>query len=269
MEIELKPQRYKEVIAHYDVACGYGPQLLAAQKAFGRAGNIIDTELNAAGVVKRSVFSETECAEINAKFAAGLRQEFDRDVTIQLFKRIFATDIDKDIISYFGSEYFPIGSDFYETPVDETLRESDGWHCDAGPSKHLIMAAYFTPSEADAANTIFLNKEITHYMKEAGYVFCNIQHRITHFDVLTDAMSLPRVPVNALEIKAGDVVVFDAPNLLHRRLIPKIAPRRLMMTALCPSFKPWVEVVENSNFPLPLDGETFPPLPGYAQESAS
>jgi len=96
------------------------------------------------------------------------------------------------------------------------------------------MAAYFTPSETDGANTLFLNRDVTHYMKEAGYVFCNIQHRITHFDALTDAMGLPRVPVNALEIKAGDVVVFDAPNLLHRRLIPKIAPRRLMMTALTP-----------------------------------
>jgi len=269
MEIELKPQRYKEVAAHYDVACGYGPQLLAAQKAFGRTDDIIDSELNTNGVVKRSVFSEDECADVRARFDAGLGQEYDRDLTIDICKRIFATDIDKDIISYFESEYFPIGSDFYETPADEIQRESDGWHCDAGPSKHLIMAAYFTPSETDGANTLFLNRDVTHYMKEAGYVFCNIQHRITHFDALTDAMGLPRVPVNALEIKAGDVVVFDAPNLLHRRLIPKIAPRRLMMTALTPSLKHWSDVVENSNFPLVLGGETFPPLPGYAQDGAS
>ena len=269
MEIRLNPDGYKQVYEQYDVGRGYGPQLAAARRNFGRADDNIETELNQSGVIKKSVFSASECDEINARFEAGLCDNFDRAFTVKLLDRIFSTDVDRDIISYFGSEYVPIGADFYEADPSDDLTESDGWHCDEGPSKHLIIGAYFTDSEADGAKTLFIDRQTTDDLKAVGYVYCEMRHRIINIEDLTDALGMERPKINSLPIKAGDIVIFDAPNILHRRSMPKRAPRHVMFVAIIPSFLSWREVVKYGEFPLSLEGFTYPPLPGYAQEERS
>jgi len=264
VEIKLYPENHKTVYHRYDVERGYGAQLDAARRQFGRPELLRDTDLAGIGVVKRPVFTAAECAEINARFDDGLVGNYDRDYVVALLTRIFESALAGDMISYFQSEFVAIGADFYETEPNERPAVSDGWHCDEGPSKHLIIMAYFTPSEDDGANTLFTSRAVTDALKDAGYVYCELRHRQLEIDAVTDALRLDRAPVTALEVRAGDVIVFDAPNILHRRLIPGKAKRRTMTAAIIPSLLPWNEILAHGALPLPLGGDTYPVLPGYA-----
>jgi len=267
MEFQLNPSGCRQVIQEYDIVRGYGPQLAAARGEFGRTGSLVDTELNRSGVVKKSVFDSGECDEANARFVDGICEKFDRSLAVRLLDRIFSTDIDSDIISYFGSEYFPIAAGFTEAQPGDSPTESDRWHCDAGPSNHLIMAVYFTDSEADGANTLFIDRKSTSDLKSAGYVYCDIHDRVSNIEDLTDELGMERPEISTLPVKAGDVIVFDAPNILHRRSMPKLAARHVMFVAITPSILSWREVVGHGTFPLPLEAQDpFLHLPGYAQE---
>lgn len=269
MEIELIPRAYKEMEQEYDVRRGYGALHRNARRNFQRAFLLGDTELRREGLIQRPVFTAAECQELCGKFAGGLAlRPFDRDLAIALLERIVTPGIDREIISYFESEYLPIHAGFMETPPNDGLGLTDGWHCDGGPSKVLRIMAYFTASEHEGANTLFSDRASTARLKEAGYVFCKISYRVFDLEPITRGLGLERATVLSLDVRAGDVIVFDAPNILHRRLVPKVAPRYVFTTTLVPSMIPWRQVVRAGQLPMSLEDQSWPILPGYAEAVA-
>lgn len=266
MEIKLVRQSYKNVEQFYDVQRGYGAQFQSARTGFRRASMLVDTELNRNGLIKRPCFTAQECADLCEKLENGLAERCDPDDAVALIERIISPELDREIISYFESEYTLSKAGFLVAHADEKPSESDGWHCDAGPSRFLRIMLYLTGSEDDAANTLFSDRESTNRLKESGYVFCEVRYRLLDLDPLTNALGMERATVVSLDIQPGDVILFDAPNIMHRRLLPKRASRYVFTITLVPSILPWREVVAGGHRPLSLNVESFPPLPGYAQQ---
>jgi len=265
MEIKLTPQAYKSVEQEYDIDRGYSAQHQSARANFQRSSVLSDTELKQNGLIKRPCFTAPECADLCEKFKNGLADEFDRDYAVELLERIITPEIDREIISYFESEYAPIKSGFLVAQPNEELDVSDGWHCDAGPAKFLRIMVYFTGSEDGGANTLFCDRGSTDRLKEVGYVFCELRYRMLDLDPLTDALDMERATIIELDIQPGDVILFAASSILHRRLVPKQAPRYVFTATLIPSMLSWREVTAAGHLPMSLEPESFPPLPGYAK----
>jgi len=265
-EKPLKP--FELIELEYDVRRGYATQYRDARAAFVRPSSVGETDLNGnAGFIRMNVFSRTECAEIRDKIDADLAAGiYDRKYLAALLVRTVTPEIDREIVSYFETEYAPINSGFDRTAPDDRTRYSDGWHCDAGPAKFLRIMAYFTSSAECGGKTLFSDRATTDAMHRAGYVFCDLGSRVQDLNPLTDSLGLPRAAVVDLEIEAGDVVIFDASKLLHRRLLPENGPRYLMNTTLIPSMVPMRTILGAGQLPLPLDAQTFPLLHGYARE---
>lgn len=263
MEINLDPRNYTRVSRMYDNQRGYAKLLKRAQEACGRKDLILDTELDRQGVVKERVFTTEEAADLVAKMPADKTQFFDRDLIVGLLPKILNPAVDRQILSYFQSEYVPVSASFYRDTPETPLCESDGWHCDGGPSKHLVMMIYLTPTEANGARTVFGERGLTDVLKHVGYIYCELRYRQLDLDPLTDAMKLPRVTPFSYDLDAGEMIVFDAPNVVHKRLLPKEGQRVLLALAFIPSVKPWQEVVATTQYPIWIASEyaTYPPVP--------
>jgi len=265
MELQLTPQAYKAVEQEFDVRRGYAKQLIEARRVFQRRAQMKAEALGEAGFIKFAALSGSECPDLCARIREELDGGTDRTLALEILARVFTPEIDREIISYFGSEYAPIEAGFFETRPDEPVEATDAWHCGAGPSRFLRVMVCLTGSAKDGPATLFCERPITAPLKEAGYVYCQLENRVVDLNSLTDALGLERAVVVEMDVEPGDTIIFDSPGILHRRLLPKHEPRYVMAATLIPTMISWRQVTDAGVLPLP-PGTGFPPLPGFAEE---
>ena len=218
-------------------------------------------------MVKARAFTADEATAIIGRLPADQDVFFDREMICELLPKILTPEVDRHILSYFQSEYAPIAANFYLDSSETKLCESDGWHCDGGPSRHLVMMVYLTATEADGARTLFGDRKMTDFMKQLGYVYCELRQRQYNLDPLTDALTLPRLQPFSYDLEPGELILFDAPNVLHKRLLPTTGTRILLALAFVPSVFPWRQIVALGDLPKSITSEetTYPPISGLAQ----
>lgn len=262
MTIQLNPLASTEQKNLCDIKWGYGRVHQDARKKFTRSASMVFGDLNSERVEKFKIFSEDECAEFRKRLDAGEDILADRAETMKIMERVFNPELDARLISYFNSEYVPEGVQFEKILPTETPHHSDCWHCDGGPSKQVVMIIYLSPSEADAANTVFTDPTNTDYLKALGYLFCPIDARVDDLTPLYDHYGLAHLEEKTFEMTAGDAVVFQAANIMHKRSLPKIDPRYVLVVCVLPSPLPWREACEVKEKPFKIgDRETFEQIP--------
>lgn len=252
---------WKKVSREYDFDRNYGAFHDTAQQDFTRRSQIMDCDLVRLGAEKVRVYSEQEAAKIRERIDAGLKDWSDRRQIADILFKVFNPEMDRRIISYFGSEYTPTKVGFNVHEGDGSLKVSGGWHCDGGPSKHLVIIVYLTPSMGVTGNTIFSDRATTEKLKDAGYICCRISDRAPDIKPVLDELGLPAFDEWHFDLDAGEALVFDAPNLMHKGVPPAAGRRYTMAIAVVPNDKHWMEEFRAGVFPF-ADGKgagTFPP----------
>ena len=260
MQFNLGPEYTEIVRRDFDEFKGYGENLKISRSHFRRQDECGPNQLLEIGFEKLPVFSEADSAEMCEKMDDHLLQWSDKDEILSILETLFTPEIDKRIVSYFESEYLPTTVKFARTAVNYD-DESGRWHCDSGPSKHLILMAYFTPSEPDYnAGTHFLDRATTDRMKEIGYAFCLPEHRVGSDDLAALAYHFDiEFKAHCFIIKPGDAIIFDAPNIMHRGAYPKLSPRYAMVVSLIPSPVDWRTSCQRTEFLYPTSlKDTYP-----------
>lgn len=268
MEMTLDRTNHAQNLRRYDDDFGYARLSQMARMKCGRRREMIDTDLTGRGVIKARAFSAAEAANIAAKIPADRSTYYDRELIAGLLPKIFNPEVDRHILSYFQSEYAPIGADLYRDTTATPPCESDGWHCDGGPSRHLVMMIYLTPTSVHGGRTIFGDRKLTDALKDVGYINCQLNQRLVDLAPLTNAMQVPTVEPFSFDLDAGEMILFDAPNVVHKRQLPTSGDRLLLVLALIPSMQPWQKAVESGDLPRSIAAEqnmTFPPLPGLSR----
>lgn len=247
---ELRPNQYKAIEQFYDVQQGYGALNQVSQRNLSRP-LLESTELISE---HKTIIS----GGIPKELCDGLIQEMEEnpdamqhpDVFKILLPFVFTEQVDKQLASYFGSEYCLFWYSFYAVNDNE----ADGdyfkrWHCDGGPSKHLKIIIYLNGHEEHGSNTVFYDKETTQKLKELGYVFTDLDNRKLDIDPLLEKHGI-EPKLTYASPSAGDVLLFNPYQLAHKAIVSNKGQKRFVFNAcIVPSPVHWQEVLDNHYFP--------------------
>jgi len=252
MAIQLNPLYAPNNRQLYDVEMGYERVHQDARRRFRRAGKMDFGDLNSRRVEKFRLFTAKEAAKIRKRMDEGINPVADRSETLALLKKVFMPPLDARLIAFFNSEYVPHAMSYDKIMPNEPFTHSDCWHCDGGPTNHLVMMIYLSGSRKKTANTLFTTGRMTDYLKVAGYVFCHMEQRLADVSPIVNRFQLGQFEEIAFEIKAGEAIVFQSVNILHKRALPTQGPRYTITLALLPSPMPWLKACEKTGKPLRL-----------------
>lgn len=235
----------------FDFGRNYAAYHAAAKAAFLRKAQMTDCDLVRRGADKVRVFTPAEAAAIRDRIDGGLTHWTDRKEIADLVLKVFNPAMDRRLISYFQSEYTPTKIGFSVHQGEGSLKVSGGWHCDGGPAKHVVVIVYFTPSEGVTGNTLFGDLQTTAKLKDAGYIFCRTQDRIDNLAPVLDELGMPDFDEWHFDVEAGEALIFDAPNLMHKGVPPVSGRRYTMAVAVVPNNRHWMEEYRAGDFPFP------------------
>ena len=244
----------REIEQIFDEKCGYGAYYEKAKAPFTRSDMCGPCDLLTLGYQKfDNLLAPERCVELIKSTDGPLKnwvQTTHKRKIISILKEIITDDVDKSIISHFGSEYLPTTVGFSRTEAGFDA-ESARWHYDGGPNKHLVMMIYLTDCEPDGASTtIFANRKTSETFIEIGYAFGPVDKRLDNDGALELAKlnGIEFEPIN-LNTKAGDAVLFDARHIIHRGFYPKIEPRYTIAASFVPYANNWEEGCDITFFP--------------------
>ncbi len=255
------PDGYTWTCRKYDHDLNYGPYHEHAKAAFTRRAQMVDCELLNFGAEKVHVMPEIHAAHVRQRIDAGLLNWTDKRQIGDILTVAFNPEVDSRLISFFESEYVPTQIGFGIHKGTGALAESGGWHCDSGPTKHLVMILYLTPSEGAAGNTVFANKEITKPLIDAGYIACKVEDRLDDITPVLDDLSLEPFEEVHFDMHPGEALIFEAGALMHKGVPPVHEARYTMVLALVPSTQHWMEAIRSTPFPLPTGKTPYGTFP--------
>lgn len=244
----------------FDIECGYTALNNASRNAMQRPVPTDAFTLLKSGVEKLSVLTGSECSEIRDFMDRGGDSLKLREAKIPVMERILTGGLDERMRAYFGSEYIPLWFRFYKAVPAENPNVSFRWHYDGGPSRHLKILLYLNGTEEHGGDTLFVDRETTDAFKEAGYVFCDINERLTDLDDIAAENGISFDPVS-LAPNAGEAILFEPMNIMHRGCWPTKSPRYIIQICLLPSPAPWQDMCqlydipsEFNDWPIVADG---------------
>lgn len=247
---QLRPNQFQAIEQFYDVQQGYGALNQVAQRNVTRE-LLPSTELI-------SEHKTLISGGVPKELCDGLIQEMEAnpdamqhpDVLKIILPFVFTDAVDKQLASYFGSEYCLFWYSFYSVNDNE----ADGdyfkrWHCDGGPSKHLKIIIYLNGHEEHGSNTAFYDKETTQKLKELGYIFTDLDNRKLDIEPLLEKHGI--VPkLTYASPQAGDVLLFNPYQLAHKAIVSNKGQKRFVFNAcIVPSPVHWQNVLDNHHFP--------------------
>ncbi len=248
----LNPKGDYLIRQRYDNDHGYCKTLRFAQNIFTRAVQCIDSPLNQHGVMRvRKLIPADVCRKLIQHYRdAGASYLRTREGAFNLFDALFNEQVDADIISHFRSEYMPLWFNISEDNyVESNASCSFKWHCDGGPSKHLKIMVYLNDSEEHGANTLFSTPVVTEALKKIGYIFCGINERKADISLLAAAHNIS-LTENSFSLQAGDALMFNPYEVMHRGKSPKQGKVRYVLhICLVPSPLPWRESMQTIRWP--------------------
>jgi len=178
----------------------------------------------------KNILSPEICQAI---ISAQTTENFDHKTAIQnLLPQILNQEVDKQIKSYFKSEYAITWYEF--TEVSEENDEAyyyTKWHCDGGPSKHLKIMVYLNSTKDHGGNTFFYPKDKTNALKEQGYIFCKLEDRKKDISTLLEYLGFDAAPEH-YSLNCGDAIIFNPFDVAHRCDVPSPGKKRYTLS-LC------------------------------------
>lgn len=188
-----------------------------ATESFSRQDECIASPLQEDHLhVMRNHLHQDLCKSLIKEFNQDPHGIQDFNVLAVILPQIFTPELDQQLISYFGSEYciswwsiYKIGSKVEETDY------SCHWHCDAGPKKHLKVITYLNSQDEHGSDTNYLNKDSTDKLKEIGYIFNDINNRVTDISDICQYFDIDFSP-KYTSPKTGDTLIFNPYQLAHK-----------------------------------------------------
>ncbi len=180
-----------------------------------------------------------------------------------LLPHVFTEALDQQLISYFQSEYCIFWWSIYK--VDNSM-EHDGyftrWHADSGPVKHLKVIIYLNSYHEHGSDTAFLDPEASEQLKKIGYLFNDLNDRVTDLHELCAHHGITYEPT-FLRADTGDCLIFNPNQLAHKAIVPSNEQTRYALNfSLVPAPFHWVTMYEDYWQPM-YDCQSFT---GYADE---
>ncbi len=176
-------------------------------------------------------------------------KELSHSNKVELLKVIITLELDNRISAYFLSEYTPIWMRLFKyDPKLDKLPPAVGWHCDSGPTQHLKLLLYLSDTDECGGGTAFLDKFSTQRLKNIGYGFCSLEQRVEDLSTTFEAYKIEH-QIYQPRIQAGDVILFEPNNIMHRAVWPTDDYRYLIQVCLVPSIEFWYNIVSNSMYP--------------------
>jgi hypothetical protein len=170
----------------------------------------------------------------------------DEGWSLALLERIVTREVDARAARFFGSEFFVYWFTITQaTPVRELGRNSFRWHCDRGPVGHLKLLLYLNGFDEHGGGTEFLDLETTRGLESSGYVFAPVKTRVADLTSLAARVGVPYAPW-APVMRAGEGILFQPSNVLHRGMLPTHGRRYVITLCLLPSPIPWRDAFERA-----------------------
>jgi hypothetical protein len=162
-------------------------------------------------------------------------------------------EVDEQAAGFFGSEYFVYWFTITRaTPVPELGLNSFRWHCDRGPVGHLKLLLYLNGHEEHGGGTDFLDLETTRALEPSGYVFAPVKTRVADLAPLAARSAVAWAPWSP-QMRAGEGILFQPSNVLHRGRLPTHGERFVITVCLLPSPIAWRDAYDRARV-LPSHG---------------
>ena len=155
------------------------------------------------------------------------------------------SDVTAALEAYYGS-YFQIISIAMRRhlPQRETLA-SFQWHRDFEPPQQTHLIVYLNGASDTTGATSVLDLESSKKAANAGYSYRSAEDRTDGLDNVFDG-SIKDASILTPELSSGGSMLFAAPRVLHRGVLPKIGYRDTLLFLFIPSPVPWQERIGSS-----------------------
>jgi len=175
--------------------------------------------------------------------------EFSPDVNA-LLSMVLTDEIDKELKAYLGSNYAVMSFGYRElTAQSREDNPSIKWHCDVAPINSAMVICYLNDDNDHDSSTLFLSEKTTKELKKLGYIYSFVKDRHENIDEMLDYYQLDST-VERHDFKAGESVIFCAPQVAHRAEVPREGTVRATLDiAVIPSPVPWQEALRRGFTP--------------------
>jgi len=256
----LDPRWVERVRRRYEIDAGYADYHALCRSRFARAAfegpaplleqgrellRVLDD--STAREIERDIETRFRCHPTLAKSRHLERFDVDDEAwSRDLLERIVTQEVDERAARFFGSEYFVYWYHITRaTPVRELGLNSFRWHCDRGPVGHLKLLLYLNGREEHGGGTEFLDLETTRGLEASGYVFAPVKTRVIDLAPIAERFGVSYTPWSP-EMRAGEGILFQPANVLHRGMLPTHGRRHVITVCLLPSPIPWRDAYDRA-----------------------
>ena len=218
----------------FDAAFGYDKLDEFCRQNLQRPIPEFPFELLQTGIERVSVLNPDYCRKLRNMIdldSVFLKQ---RAFQVHTLSNILTQELDDRLVAYFQSEYLPLWCDFEKTTAGRRSNHSFRWHCDEGPSKHLLLSLCLNGRYAHGDTIEFVERGTTDVFKGAGYVSGDILEPTLDLAAVAAGYGADWRP-RRLEMAAGDGALFEPANILHRGISPAHGSRYMIEVCLVPS----------------------------------
>lgn len=187
-------------------------------------------------------------------------RDMDKTEVFEFFQACITPNIEMLIQDYFHTTFAATSLAMYgSSPMDDPSC-SFRWHCDSGPRKSLKMIVYLNDSHG--GGTKMIDRKHTELFKRAGYVFGDLDKRLDDLTDLAQQFGI-RYYDSTLCPPAGQGVIFEPSNVLHKGAIPRHKPRYVASMTFIPWVKGWRDFLqEQYKYICDNIGGDFSPIRG-------
>lgn len=156
----------------------------------------------------------------------------------EIIAAVLTTPVAAAIERHFGSPFMLYNMHVSRLSTGAAAKRSLLWHCDSGPSRHLKLLTYLDDSEATGGNTAFLDRGSSDRFLAVGYTFGPLGSRRTDLMPIARRYGIRYQPLT-WQIRPGQGLLFEPSRVLHRGVVPGMAPRHIVTMLLLPSAARW------------------------------
>ena len=250
----LDPQRARATRLFYDETGGYAAWSeycraclsrsvdAPPEDGLARRGFEVVPVLSAfdAAAIKTTILSRTSTSKASKKDIdyADVMQFDDSSFLLPIVEQILSRDMDGRLVSHFRSEYFVYSITVGRTAPARRSRRSFLWHCDRGPRDFLKINLFLDATAEHGSTTGFIDRTASAALEHLGYTFGPNKRRVADLGPLARHAGIEVQPVHP-DVKAGEALLFEPANVLHRGILPDRGTRHLLSLMLLPSPVPW------------------------------
>jgi hypothetical protein len=157
---------------------------------------------------------------------------------LPFFEQILSSEIDARLVAHFRSEYFIYSLSISRTMPAAKSQRSFLWHCDRGPKDFLKINLFLDATADHGSTTEFVNRTDSAALERLGYTFGPNKRRVADLAPLARSAGIAVQPAHP-DVKAGEALLFEPANVLHRGILPHRGVRHMLSIMLVPSPIPW------------------------------